>query len=88
VTAPELDPSANPEQLASADTVAEIARTFDLRPDSLVLAASEGSPLLIAFGQPSAAEQRGEQRFLVGLGGALLAIASATALAFMLTGRL
>ena len=88
VTAPELDPSAKPEQLASADTVAEIARTFDLRPDSLVLAASEGLPLLIAFGQPSAAEQRGQRRFLVGLGGAMLAIASATALAFMLTGRL
>ena len=88
VSAPELDPAAMPEQLADGDTAAEIARTFDLRPDSLVLAAAHGSPLLIAFGQPSAAEQRGEQRFLVGLGGALLAIASATALAFMLTGRL
>jgi hypothetical protein len=88
VTAPELDPAATPEALAPPETAAEIARTFDLRPDSLVVAADGGSRLLIAFGGPAIAEQRGERQFLVGLGGALLAIGCAVSLALILSGRL
>jgi hypothetical protein len=88
VTAPELDPAARPEPLASPETAAEIARTFDLRPETLILAVTDDSPLLIAYGTPGVAEQRGQDKFLVGLGGALLSIASAIGLAFLLTGRI
>ena len=44
-----------------------------------------GVPLLIAHGVPGAAVERHEGRFLVGLLGAILAIASAMALALMLS---
>ncbi len=83
VRAPELDPAANALPLAAASEAAAADRRFTIAPDSLVLA-SAGVPLLIAHGVPGAAVERHESRFLVGLLGAILAIASAMALALML----
>ena len=86
VTEPELDAEARPPELASADEVAAIGRTFDLEPDLLVIATMPDRPLLVAFGQPGEAAERQEGQFLVGLLGALLAIGSAVAAATLLSG--
>ena len=75
--APVLDPAADPEPVATEAARAQVTRTFDLAPGSLVLAASHDSPLLIAFGAPGLAVDRMQTRFLIGLLGALLAIGSA-----------
>lgn len=84
VSAPELDPAANRLPLASADEAARTERTFEIAPDTLVLAASSEVPLLIAYGSPGAVMQRSTLRFAVGLLGAVLAIGSAMVLAIML----
>ena len=62
-----------------------MARTWDLKPDLLVIAAAPDAPLLIAGGAPDEVVAREEGRFLVGLLGAVLAIGSAILLAFALT---
>jgi hypothetical protein len=77
VRAPVLDPDATPEPVAPAADVARNERIFDLAPDTLVIAASPGSSLLIATGGPGEVVARDRGRFLLGLLGALLAIASA-----------
>ncbi len=74
---PELDPAANELPLASADEAARTVRTFEIAPETLVLAAAADAPLLIAYGSPGAVTGRNEGRFLVGLLGAILSIASA-----------
>jgi hypothetical protein len=81
VTAPEIDPEAEPLSLASAEERARIAHTFDLAPDVLVLASTPEARLIVADGSPGQAVGRQEQRFLVGLLGAVLAIGSAVVLA-------
>ena len=48
-----------------------------IAPEALVLAASDEVPLLIAYGIPGAVVERGQTQFMVGLLGAILAIASA-----------
>jgi len=63
---------------------ATVRRVFDIVPGALVLAAGLDAPLLIAAGMPGAVEARGQGQVLVGLGGAILAIASAVALAVVL----
>ena len=50
VSAPDIDPAAHPLPLADADEAARAERTFDIAPETLVLAASEEVPLLIAYG--------------------------------------
>jgi hypothetical protein len=50
------------------------------------LVSAPGVPLLIAHGTPGTATERHQDRFLVGLLGALLAIGSAMALAVVMTG--
>lgn len=87
VRAPSLDPRAARPSIASAAESAE-GRTFDISAGTLVLAAGEGAPLLIASGAPVAIESRADHRFIAGLAGAAIAIASAVALAFELGGRL
>ena len=63
------------------------ARTrFEISPDTLVVATVPDGPLLIAYGSPGAATERQEDRFLVGLLGAALAIGSAMVFAVMLDG--
>jgi hypothetical protein len=58
-----------------------VARTFEIAPETLVLAAVDEVPLLIAYGEPAAIAERDQTRLLVGLFGALLAIGSALVMA-------
>jgi hypothetical protein len=86
VRAPELDPEAAPPPIASADEALAAERRFAIAPETLVLASAPGVPLLIAHGIPTAAVDRHQGRFVVGLLGAVVAIASAMALALLVTG--
>jgi hypothetical protein len=86
VSIPVLDPAAHPLPLATAQQAERAKRTFEIDPEELVVATSPGVPLTVALGPPSEAASRQEDRFLVGLLGAALAIASAVALALMLPG--
>ena len=61
-------------------------RTFEIAPETLVLAASADVPLLIAHGVPGAVVERGQMQFTVGLLGAVLAIVSAMVVAIDLSG--
>jgi hypothetical protein len=83
---PELHPDAYEPPIAGAIEADRAERTFTISPEALILAAAPDAPLLIAAGAPEVAASRHEQRFLVGLLGALLAIGSAMALAIMLGG--
>jgi hypothetical protein len=85
VREPALDPEAHRPTLATPDAASRIARTFDIPPDQLVIAAGPGMPLLVSFGEPAVAADRYRNRFAMGLLGAVLAIGSAIVLAFALT---
>jgi len=74
--------------MASPTEAAQIERRFAIAPETLVLASAPDMPLLIAFGVPQVAVGRQQGRFIVGLLGAILAIASAMALALMITGTI
>ena len=77
-TTPEIDPAANALPLATPEEAAQAERTFEIAPDTLVLASSAEVPLLIAYGD--AGRGRGARASCVhalGLLGAILAIASA-----------
>jgi hypothetical protein len=84
--APELDPAADRSALATADEAARAASRFAIAPETLVLASTPDTPLLIASGVPQVAIGRQQQRFIVGLLGAILAIGSAMVLALMIAG--
>jgi len=86
VVEPDIDPAADPLPLASPDEAARAERVFEIAPETLVLAASDEVPLLIAFGAPGAVVGRGQTRLTVGLLGAILAIASAMVLAISVSG--
>jgi hypothetical protein len=86
VVQPEIDPAANPLPLADAAEAARAERTFEIAPETLVLVTSEEVPLLIANGLPGTVVERDHDRFLVGLLGAVLAIASAMVFAVSLGG--
>ncbi len=88
VRVPDLDEAATDPPLATEDDAARYRRTFEIAPDALILAAAPDAPLTIAIGAPSVAAGRREREFLVGLLGAVVAIASAMALAVMLSGEL
>ena len=81
VVEPTIDPAANLLPLADPAEASRTARTFEIAPETLVLAASEEVPLLIAYGVPGLVVERGQDRFVIGLLGAILAIASAMVLA-------
>jgi hypothetical protein len=81
VRSPDLDPAAHPLPLASNAEADAAERRFAIAPETLVMASAPGVPLLIAHGAPSAAVDRQQGRFLVGLLGAVVAIVSAMALA-------
>lgn len=85
VREPTLDPRAHEPQLATPEQASRIERTFDIGPDQLVLASAPDVPLLIAMGAPTEAVAREQARFLLGLLGAVLAIGSAVAAAWLLT---
>ncbi len=84
VREPDLDEAAVDPPLATADDAARYQRTFAIGPDALILAAAPDAPLTIAIGLPSVAAGRAQRQFFVGLLGAVVAIASAMALAVML----
>lgn len=86
VTTPDIDPAADHLPLATADAAVIAQRRFEIAPETLVLAVSEEVPLRIAYGTPTAVVTRGQQRFAVGLLGAILAIASAVVPAISLSG--
>jgi hypothetical protein len=86
VRPPELDPAARALPLAEAGAAERSRRLFEIAPDTLVLAATPGRPLLISSGEPGVAVTRHEDRFLAGLAGAILAIVSAVVLALQLGG--
>ena len=88
VRPPELDPAATAPALADADTAEHFERTFEIGPSELVLALGPDRPMLVSAGPPTAAVIRGQDRFLVGLAGAVLAIASGLVLAVGLSGGL
>jgi hypothetical protein len=86
VRAPELDPAAHLLPLAAAAEAAQAERMFSIASETLVLASTVDGPLLIVEGAPGRAVERSLQRFVLGLLGAMLAIASAMAVAVMLSG--
>lgn len=86
VREPALDPEADRPAVAPAGEVAENRDRFHIPLDTLVIAAADGSPLLIAEGAPEAAVAREQDRFMVGLLGAVLAVGSAIIGAIVLGG--
>jgi hypothetical protein len=88
VRPPELDPAARALPLAQVEEAARIERRFAIEPETLVLASAPDVALLIAHGTPSLAVDRYQDRFVVGLLGAVVAIGSALALALMVSGEL
>jgi hypothetical protein len=86
VAEPDIDPAAERLPLAGPDEAARASRTFEIAPETLVLAASDEVPLLVAYGEPAAVAERGRTRLMVGLLGALLAIGSALLMAASLNG--
>jgi hypothetical protein len=66
VREPELDPEADRPVIAPMERAREAAERFDIAPDTLVLAATDDSPLLIAEGAPEAVVAR-ERAKLAGL---------------------
>jgi hypothetical protein len=86
---PELDPEAAPPVLATpAEAAAATPLAFDLPPGALVVGAAEGTPLVVSTGTPAAIEQAHTTGFVVGIGGAILAVVSAVTLALVVDGRL
>jgi hypothetical protein len=81
-----IDPAADRLPLGDAADAAQAERSFAIDPETLVVAAVADGPLLIAYGSPRAATEREQDRFLVGLLGAVLAIGSAMVFAIMLDG--
>jgi hypothetical protein len=81
VRAPTLDPAANPESVADAETASRFHGTFQIAPEEPVIAAGPGAPLLVSLGAPAQAVARGRDRFVLGLLGGALTIASMVVLA-------
>ena len=86
VSAPRLDPAADPLPLALVDEAQRFQRTFRIAPEDLVVAASPEVPLLIAYGIPTAVVDRHRRTYLQGLLGASLTIIAAMTFAVMLSG--
>lgn len=85
VRPPTLDPQATPESVARGGEAAAARARFEIAPDTLVLAAGPGTPLAVFAGTPGQAAGRAQDAFLLGVGGAVLAIVCAIALALSLT---
>jgi hypothetical protein len=85
-SAPVLDGAAARPDLGTAADAERAERRFAIAPETLVLASAPDVPLLIAAGEPGAAVERQQDRFLVGLLGAVVAIVSAVVLAVALGG--
>lgn len=88
VRPPELDPAATPPVVADARTAERFQRTFEIDPQELILATGPDRPMLVSLGAPAVVVSRGQDRFVLGLLGAVLAIGSAITLALILGGGL
>lgn len=86
VTQPRIDPAAASPRLATEEEARRAEETFDIAPGDLVIAAAPDAPLVVALGEPGVAAARHTTRFLVGLVGALVSIASAVLLALAVDG--
>jgi hypothetical protein len=86
VREPELDPDVRELPIADAKVAERFERTFEIDPGALVLAATADRPLLISAGAPAVAVARHQDRFMIGLLGAVAAILSAVVLALQLGG--
>ncbi|MBP1705519.1 MAG: hypothetical protein H6Q36_1258, partial [Chloroflexi bacterium] len=86
---PELEIGATPAALAPKSEEAAAARlAFDLDPGALVVGPAEGTSLIVAMGTPASIEAAHTAGFVIGIGGAVLAVASAAVLALLVDGRL
>jgi hypothetical protein len=85
---PELDPAATQPQLAGADAAPAASLAFDLPSGTLVFGSAEDMPLVVAVGTPAGIEAAHTTGFVIGIGGALLAVVSAAILALIVDGRL
>lgn len=85
VRPPELDGAATPLPIATEAEAVQIERTFEIPAETLIVSAAPDSGLLVSLGTPGIAVGREEDRFFVGLLGAILAIASAVVLATSLS---
>lgn len=88
VREPDLHSEAIEPAIATAATAREFASRFEIAPDALVIAASDEVPLIVSLGTPAVASSRHQASFLIGLGGAVLAIVCAMALGVMVSGGL
>lgn len=88
IRAPELDPEADLPPPPDPVLAARAAAAFEIAPDALILATSDEVPMLISLGAPAAAAARAQWQFILGMGGAVFAIASAMALAIVVQGGL
>ncbi len=86
IRAAEIDPAAHPLPLGAPGLAERVERTFEIDPETLVVAASDEVPLLIAHGAPGTAAARHGDRFLLGLVGAAVSVISAMVFAIMLNG--
>ena len=88
VRPPELDPAATPPPPGDPALAARARAAFEIAPEALVLASAADTPLLVSLGSPPAIAAREQGRFVLGLLGAVVAIGSAVALAYLLGGGL
>jgi len=86
VRPPDLDPGARPLPLGDAEQALRAERRFEIPHEELVVAVTADQPLAVFDGEPGVAAGREQRRFLLGLGGAVLAIVSALTLAYLLRG--
>jgi hypothetical protein len=86
IRAAEIDPAAYPLPIGDPGLAERVERTFEIDPETLVVAASDEVPLLIAHGAPGTAAARHGDRFLLGLVGAAVSVISAMVFAIMLNG--
>jgi hypothetical protein len=80
---PTLDAAARPEPAVAPAPGSPSPSRFDIAPDDLVVAATADVPLLVVAGAPGVAASRGSDRFVLGLAGAVVSIASAIVLAVL-----
>jgi hypothetical protein len=88
IRAPTLDPAARPELAVPMPPGSPSPSRFDIGPDDLVVAATADVPLLVVAGAPAVAASRGTDRFVLGLAGAAVSIASAIVLAVVVGGAI
>jgi hypothetical protein len=86
VRPPVLDPAATPPPPADPALEERAREAFEIAPEDLVLASVEGEPLFVSMGAPAAIAARHRGPILLGLVGAIVAIASAMTLAILLGG--